>query len=126
MSFKKFVLVLCVALLTLSIVGCGLIDTDFSSKFSHYEDEEWCEFGDGGEYMRIDTNPKNIEGVFESDAWKAIEEINEELGFSKSVYNKMGETRPIDGRQEEESDDGYVVSWTYSADDGLEVTYEND
>ena len=129
MSFKKFILVACVVLLAMCfITGCNkndaLIDTDFSSKFSEYEGEEWCEFGDDGSYMIIDTNPMDSDNGFVRNAWNAVEEINIELGFSESVFKKMGETRSLDGRQEEENDK-YKVSWTYHPNDGLEVMYEN-
>ena len=73
--------------------------------------------------MTVDTNWLDIEDEFDADAYYAIEEINSKLGFSAALFNKMGETSAMDGRQTE-SNDKYTVSWKYHPDNGMEVTYE--
>ena len=95
---------------------------DFSEEFDEYEGESWCLFGDDGSYMTIDTNPYDYSDDFDLDAYEAIEEVNEELGFPDSTFEKMGRTRAVDGTQSDETD-GFEVSWTYHPDNGMEVTY---
>lgn len=96
---------------------------DFNKMFGDYSDEVWCYIADDGSYMTIDTNWLDIEDYFDSDAYYAIEDVNSELGFSAALFNKMGETTAMDGRQTD-SNDKYTVSWKYHPDNGMEVTYE--
>lgn len=96
---------------------------NFEEKFADIRNEYWCEIATDNSYMKIDTNPFDIDDYFEADAWDAIEEVNTELGFSEALMTKMGETRSVDGRQEDENDK-FRVSWTYHPDNGLEVIYE--
>ena len=58
----------------------------------------------------------------QDDALDAIQYVNEAFGFSSSVYTKMLKTSAAMGRQSE-SNEKYIVSWTYHPDEGLEVTY---
>ncbi len=87
-----------------------------------------------GDYFIIDTYPdeyKNMDplvagmlaGDAQENALEAIQYVNEELGFSSSVYSDMLSTNALMGRQSEENAK-YKVSWTYHPDDGLEVKYE--
>lgn len=91
--------------------------------FEDVVDSKYSDIASDGSYMTIDTNPYNIEKHFDSNADKAIERVNKELGIPASVYEKMGKTRALDGRQEEEHN-GVKVSWAYHPDNGLEVMYE--
>ena len=100
----------------------------FEEMFSEYKGEEWCEFSSDGSYMKIDTNPDNVDYYYldddmADDAWDAVEDINEKLGFSSSVYDDMRNTSYNDGKQIEENED-YKVTWTYHPNKGLEVKYE--
>ena len=110
-----------VVLALLANIGSG--SRDFNDMFSEYAHESWCEIASDGSWMRMDTNPYDLDDEIDMDAADAIEEVNEELGFSDSVYQRMLETRALDGRQTAESDH-YTASWTYHPDDGLEVMYE--
>lgn len=83
----------------------------------------WADIASDGSYLRVDTNPDNKEDYVDIECYKAIEEINKALGFPQSLYQKMGETRSLDGRQTQTSDD-ITVSWTYHPDNGLEILYE--
>lgn len=81
-------------------------------------------------YMKIDTNPDNIESDsmlyntrVEEDSLSAIKFVNEKLGFSSALYQKMLSTTALMGRQEQENEK-YIVSWSYHPDKGLEVMYE--
>lgn len=96
---------------------------DFNDMFSEYAHESWCEIASDGSWMRLDTNPYDLDDKIDMEAAEAIEAANTELGFSESVYQRMLETRALDGRQTAEAS-GYTVSWTYHPDDGLEVMYE--
>lgn len=97
--------------------------SDFNDKYSKYKDESWCVIASDGSWMTIDTNPYDIDDYTNSDVLSKIKSINEDLGFSSSVYQEMLKTRAIDGRQSATSD-GYTASWTYHPDEGIEVIYE--
>ena len=84
---------------------------------------EWVTVSKDGKSMRIDTNPADEEGYYSSKATNAIRDINESLGLPEALYDKMGETRAIDGRQTA-AYKNISVSWTYHPDDGLEIIYE--
>ena len=84
---------------------------------------EWVTVSKDGKSMRIDTNPADEEGYYSSKATNAIRDINESLGLPDVLYDKMGETRAIDGRQTA-AYKNISVSWTYHPDDGLEIIYE--
>ena len=96
---------------------------DFAEEYSNYDGESWCTFGEDGSYMTIDTNPYDIEDYLDYDAWEAIPQVNEDLGFPDSTYENMGRTRALDGAQSAEVE-GFRVSWRYHPNNGLEVTYE--
>lgn len=100
--------------------GVGM---DFNKEFKNIANETWCEIASDGSFMYIDTNPFDIEDDNEADAIEAIEQINKKLGFSDSVYQKMMQTRSLDGRVSEENDK-YEISWTFHPDIGMEVMYE--
>lgn len=114
----------CVAIVAVVLlfgkVGGGI---DFQKKFADIADESWCDIASDGSYMKLDTNPYDIDDSFNSEAWDKIEEVNTALGFSEALMGKMGETRSMDGRQSDENDK-FKVSWTYHPDKGLEVMYE--
>lgn len=114
----------CVAIVAVVLlfgkVGGGI---NFEKEFAEIADESWCDIASDGSYMTIDTNPLDIDDYYGSDAVDAIEEINKKLGFSDSVYQKMMQTRSLDGRVSEENDK-FKVSWTYHPDNGMEVMYE--
>lgn len=101
----------------------------FEEMFSGYKGEEWCTFASDGSYMKIDTNPEDVDNDYYYDydtfnnACDAVESVNQKLGFSSSVYDDMLHTSYNDGKQTAESED-YRVSWTYHPDEGLEVKYE--
>ena len=76
-----------------------------------------------GSYMELDTNPYDIDDFFLSTVLAKIEEANEKLGFSNSLYQKMISTTALQGRQSDSNE--YVsVEWTYHPDNGLCVIYE--
>lgn len=83
-----------------------------------------------GSYMKIDTNPNDEDDDSISynraaarDSLNAIKFVNEKLGFSDSLYQKMLSTTALMGRQTEENKK-FVVTWSYHPDKGLEVIYE--
>jgi predicted nucleic acid-binding Zn ribbon protein len=97
---------------------------DFLGLFEEYCDSTWAVVGSDGSYLTIDTNPDNIDdmGIEYSDAVYAIQNVNAALGLPESLFNDMGSTTALMGRQSQEFDD-VVVSWSYHPDNGLEVTY---
>lgn len=106
------------------IFGKGGIGTkDFNKLYSDISDKSWCEIASDGTWMKIDTNPYDIDDYYDSTALSKVKSINSDLGFSSSVYQEMLETRALDGRQSA-SCDKYEVSWSYHPDRGMEVMYK--
>ena len=93
------------------------------------------EIGTGNNYFKIDTKSSQVDlddmTSFQT-SWhlkqqaKAIEAIkytNKKLGFNESLYTYMASTTALMGTQRKENDN-YIITWTYSANDGLEVKYQ--
>lgn len=98
---------------------------DLKDIYNTYCKSGWATLASDESYLMIDTNPWDFDDYTDTDAYYAIKKINDALGLSASVFEKMGQTRAIDGRQTK-SFDGGAVSWTYHPDNGLEVLYELD
>lgn len=99
------------------------ITDKLSTAYNLYCDDSFAYLSFDGSYLYVDTNPDDIKDKTEADAWEAIQNINDYLGFSDSVEEQMKNTRSIDGYQEVVNNDA-TVSWYYSTDTGLEVYYE--
>ncbi|MBR3032219.1 MAG: SHOCT domain-containing protein [Clostridiales bacterium] len=95
---------------------------DFNDMYGDFGGEKWCTIASDGSYMKIDTNPYDIEDHVEYSAWNKIKSVCKELGFPDSVIAKMESTNSLAGRQSE-SNDKYEVSWTYHPDNGMEVIF---
>ena len=83
----------------------------------------YYEIADDESYIKIDTNPYDIDDFFVEEADQLVKDVNSVLGFSSSLYEKMGATTALDGRQSDEND-YFVVSWTFHPDNGLNILYE--
>ncbi|MBE5802223.1 MAG: zinc ribbon domain-containing protein [Clostridiales bacterium] len=122
-----------VALLIIAAIVLGIVlgnaTVDFREIFPDMVGNKWASFASDGTWMRIDTNPNNLDSDDYSDyttvlaASGAVNTVNEKLGFPSSIANKMDHTTWSMGRQTE-STDKYIVTWTYHPDKGLEVLYE--
>lgn len=86
-------------------------------------DGYYVELASDNSYLKVDTNPLDLDDFSASEGWNMIQSINEELDLPESLEQKMGQTRSIDGRMSQEFDD-VIVSWTYHPNSGLEVLYE--
>lgn len=117
---KMFVCVLALALFL--AVGCSG-GVDFEKVVETANASLCSEVASDGSYLIVDTNPYNIEDFYDADFLEALKTINTELGFSDALYEKMLQTRALDGRQTDENDK-ISVSWTYHPDNGLQVMYE--
>lgn len=60
---------------------------------------------------------------YASSSVVAVDYMNQELGFSDALFEKMKTTRAIDGAQTDENEH-FKVTWRYHPDDGLNVIYE--
>lgn len=114
------VVVVAAAILIFALKGGG---KNFNKRYSDIADESWCTIAEDGTWMKIDTNPIDVEDYLEYDAYEKIAEINNDLGFSSVVAEEMGQTRALDGRQSADTDK-FEVSWSYHPDNGLEVLYK--
>lgn len=97
---------------------------DFKSAYDSYCDSTWATLNPNATTLELDTNPSDIEGGSFMGYWYSskLKDINRMLGLPDSVYNKMSNTRALDGRQTETF--GVVeVSWTYHPNQGLEIIY---
>lgn len=114
-----------VAAIIVAIVAATAIRSkqSFLSRYSSFVGEKWCTMGDDGTWMKLDTNPYDMDNYNMTSVQLLIETVNDELGFSGAVYQEMCETRAVDGRQSA-SNGKYEVSWTYHPDRGLEVLYQ--
>lgn len=123
---KSFIIGVAIALVVIAVIVVIMVIVgrkNFKTRYSDIAGKSWCTIADDGSYMKIDTNPYDLNDYFEADAYYELERINKDLGFSSAVLEKMGETTALDGRQTEESKKA-TVSWKYHPDNGLEVTYE--
>lgn len=119
----KIIAIVAAVVIVLAIISNMGGGDDLNDMFSEYAHESWCEIASDGSWMRLDTNPYDLDDHLDSDAVDAVEEANDKLGFSGAVYQRMLKTRAMDGVQTAESDN-YTASWTYHPDEGLEVMYE--
>ncbi len=126
------IIIIAIICIFLAVVSSGS-RTDFNDMYSNISGQLWCEIDENGEWIKLDTNPMDTEDD-ESDYYtdyytfgkpcnEKIKEINIDLGFSTSLYEKMNSTSALQGVQSEENDN-YKVTWTYHPDHGLEVMYE--
>lgn len=128
---KKFLVTILIVVLCVSLVGCGA-KREFKKVYNEAFDIVGVSRGNVDEgHFTFDTNVFD-EDNFPSDyfdydrvdnALGAIKYANEGFGFSDTLFNQMTETSEEDGVQIEENDK-YKISWFYSEDTGLEVTYE--
>lgn len=96
---------------------------DFMAVYIEYCDPSWATLSKDGSYLMVDTNPDDLDDHTDYGAFLAISEINSAFGLPDSVYQKMLETRSLDGRQYHYTDT-ITISWTYHPDQGLEIIYE--
>lgn len=96
---------------------------NFIAIYKEYCDSTWASVSKDGSYLKIDTNPNNIDDYFDYDAYKAVILVNDALGLPESLLEKMGSTRALDGTQVQRYEN-ITVTWTYHPDNGLEVIYE--
>lgn len=120
--FAAIAIVAVVAIVVIALLVGGS-RANFNKMFGAYATQSWCEISDDGTYMKIDTNPLDLTDELDLLAYHSIEKINDELGFSPQLFEIMGETTALDGRQSDENEK-YSVSWKYHPDSGLEVSYE--
>lgn len=112
------------------IIRVATSEKDFKDMYEELAVNSWCTIGADGSYMRLDTNPEDLdeEELFSYiseniEASAIIEEVNMDLGFPASLYEKMTSTTWSHGQQTE-SNKKYKVTWTFHPDKGLEVLYE--
>ena len=100
-------------------------DSKLESVYDKYCNPMWASITEDGTTLTIDTNPYDIEDENFLEAISAIEEINKDLGLGDGVFEKMQTTRAIDGMQSI-TKKGYIVTWIYHPEKGLEVIYEKE
>lgn len=75
-------------------------------------------------YLIFEWNPNltNLDKTLD-DTVKGIKFVNKELGFSYALYEKIANTTSMMGMRTE-SNEKFIVSWSYSSTNGLKVIYE--
>lgn len=53
-----------------------------------------------------------------------IDHMENDLGFTGAVRQRMSHTRALDGTQTATSPDGYVATWNYHPDSGMTIIVE--
>ena len=116
----------CLAAVVLAMaVGCSnsaLADA-YSYVVSGYSAASLCfEITSDGSCVTVDTNPYDLDDYLVSGSTTAIRSFHDRLGLPDYIWTEMSQTRYLDGRQTE-TVNGYVISWTFHPDRGLEATY---
>lgn len=106
-----------------SVLVTVVAGPDFKKIYDELCKSSWATLASDGSYLRIDTNPYDREDYIDYEAYATIIAINGLLELPESLSEKMGETRALDGRQEQRYEN-VTVSWAYHPDSGLEVMYE--
>ena len=99
-------------------------ELDFKA-FCDLYDDGTASVAEDGSYMTIDNNPYNARGgsiLFGEFGLENVKLTNKALGLPDWLYEEMGQTRALDGRQKEVFDN-VTVTWSYHPDQGLEVLY---
>ena len=109
--------------------GISNISTSTESKlrnaYNTHCSSTWATIGSDGSYLEIDTNPNNKDDYVNTEAYRAIEKVNDALGLPSYLFSEMGKTTALMGRQSETFDSlDLSVSWSYHPDNGLVVTYK--
>lgn len=113
-------------LIVLLIVILALTSgSKLESVYDKYCNPMWASITEDGTALTIDSNPYDIEDEISFEAISAIKKINEELGLGDGVFEKMKTTRAMDGMQSV-TKKGYIVTWIYHPEKGLEVVYEKE
>ncbi len=96
---------------------------DFQTIYDVFDDSALTVANDGS-YITFDTNPYNFKDsfLFTDVVLREIKLANQIYGLPDWLYEEMVSTKALDGRQKE-SFDRLTVTWTYSPNTGLEVTY---
>lgn len=95
----------------------------FKSIYNELDDSYYVTLASDNSYLKIDTNPLNLDDFSSSEAWELVEKTNRKLKLPESIDEKMQHTRAMDGRISE-TYKNITVSWTYHPDKGLEIIYE--
>lgn len=100
---------------------------DFQKLYDEYCTSTWAKVGSDNSYLMLDTNPydEDDNGLANTEAYYAAEDINKALGLPDSLFAEFGEVTGADGKQTEDfPEQGVTVSWKYHPDKGLEITYK--
>jgi len=122
---KKLKLLVVSILFTVVLMACGG-SPDFADMFEDIADHAWIEIASDGSFIRLDTNPRNVDGGDISILAPALADLDlilEELDFTAATRERMTATRALDGRQEAEND-SFRASWTFHPNNGLVVIFE--
>ena len=128
---------ICGAVLAVIAIVVSISVYTYMTSFEYYVNKMLDEYpyatnarASDGSYLIIDTNPQDKDSDYwtsfdydvSRDSLNGIKWMNEQLGFSSSVYDDMLETNSLMGKQTASSDK-YTVTWSYHPDKGLEVKY---
>ena len=134
---KLFIVSVAVLIVLISCIALFFTISEYA-RFKRIEDNALSiagEIGTGNNYFKIDTKSsqvaledmtdfqKSLHLQQQANAIEAIKSTNKKLGFDDSLYTYMSVTTVSMGILREENDN-YIISWTYSHDDGLEVKYQ--
>lgn len=117
------------------------IQVDLEALFNQYCNEEWASLNDYGKELKIDTNPSDIHvaddatvsykrsSVYDSDVHVAILSINDSLGLSMDLADRIVSVSHADGAQYEtiykiDGTNNLRIAWTFHPNKGLIVKYQ--
>lgn len=121
---KKSILITCAAFLVIVFGVIYQVNSrpSFTALYNGYLDSKYAEVADDDSWLRIDTNPYDIDDYNSDDAINQLEVAIEKLKLPSTLAEEMYETRAMDGRQVKNYN-GISVSWTYHPSQGLEVLF---
>ena len=134
---KPFIVLVAILVVLISCVVLFFTVSEYA-RFKRIENEALSiagEISTGNNYFKIDTKSSQValndmtsfqkswHLQMQTKAIEAIKSTNKKLGFDESLYTYMSVTTVSMGTIEKENEN-YIVSWTYSHDDGLEVKYQ--
>lgn len=119
-SVLSVCLIAVIVIVIVSVTSGG--SQDFNKMYGNIALNDWCDIAEDGSWIAIDTNPLDIDDYNDMAAYYAIQEINNDLGFPDSLWQKMESSSALNGQQSDTTDK-YEVTWFYHPDRGMEVLY---
>jgi uncharacterized Zn finger protein (UPF0148 family) len=109
-----------IVILAVALGGSG--GANFKKIYEDLDEPYYISVASDGSSLSIDTNPLDEDDYTVSGSVQDIKAVNKALGLPDSLWDLMGGTNSLDGRQTE-TYGKITVSWKFHPDNGVEVIY---